>query len=256
MQRKIFFRSLINRGESLHNLYNSALAQYREARKIKNAANPFPDLKKSPSSYELPFWAVNFKSGARSALESSRHLASDERIIPRGAMVTLFLRVCCSDWFIHGLGGAKYDQFTDQLIDKLFSISATSYATVSATRLLFTKERAIYEEALAWREKLTSISSHIDEYLGKEVFESATEATLQDLSKKRPQLLSALKAGKENRLDVKNIAIELKALDSKMKEIISGDAKMLDRLKPLDVDPKLVQLWYSREFPFFLHNTA
>ena len=44
------------------------------------------------------------------------------RIRPRALTLTLWARLCLSDLFIHGIGGAKYDRITDQLIRCYFGI--------------------------------------------------------------------------------------------------------------------------------------
>ena len=56
------------------------------------------------------------------------------RVRPRALMTTLFLRVCLSDLFVHGIGGAKYDEVTDWLIgDWLGPDAVPEFLTVSGT---------------------------------------------------------------------------------------------------------------------------
>jgi hypothetical protein len=45
----------------------------------------------------------------------------------------MFARLMLSDLFLHGIGGAKYDQVTDQIARQFFGFDLPTFATVSAT---------------------------------------------------------------------------------------------------------------------------
>ncbi len=65
---------------------------------------------------------------------SGRHAASDVRQLrPRALTLTLFARVCLGDFFIHGIGGGKYDEVTDAIIRDYFGIEPPAYQVLSAT---------------------------------------------------------------------------------------------------------------------------
>jgi hypothetical protein len=51
-------------------------------------------------------------------------------------MTTIISRILLSDLFIHGIGGAKYDQLTDLLILQLFGGQPPHFLTVTGTALL------------------------------------------------------------------------------------------------------------------------
>src|SRR5207237_2147415 len=51
----------------------------------------------------------------------------------RALTTTLFARLVLSDLFLHGIGGAKYDQVTDEIVRLFFGFEAPEFATVSAT---------------------------------------------------------------------------------------------------------------------------
>ena len=81
------------------------------------------------------------------------------RVRPRALMTTLFLRVCLGDLFIHGIGGAKYDEVTDWLIrDWLGLDSAPEFLTVSGTLRLPVERPAVSEaDERAARSRLRGI---------------------------------------------------------------------------------------------------
>ena len=54
-------------------------------------------------------------------------------ISPRALTLTMYLRVFLSDLFIHGIGGGRYDQVTDQVIQKQLNIPAPEFAVTTAT---------------------------------------------------------------------------------------------------------------------------
>jgi hypothetical protein len=147
--------------------HNDALAAYRLAHRIRNRAQPVPDLTEEDGWLESPFWI--WSSGAphrrplfvqqsadeielsdrrsRSirlsltadreggpAVDQLRDLsARGVKIRTRALTTTLFARLVLSDLFLHGIGGAKYDQVTDHIARQFFGFALPRFATVSAT---------------------------------------------------------------------------------------------------------------------------
>jgi len=58
------------------------------------------------------------------------------RIRPRALSTTIFARLVLSDAFIHGIGGAKYDEVTDQMIQNFYQVMPPAFMVVSATARL------------------------------------------------------------------------------------------------------------------------
>ena len=74
---------------------------------------------------------------AESTVAQLRALSSRGwKLRPRALTNTLFARVFLADAFLHGIGGAKYDEMTDRLIARLFGVAPPSYLTVTATHRL------------------------------------------------------------------------------------------------------------------------
>ena len=146
---RLFFAHIALQAESFATLYNDVLARYRQARRIRSRANPFPDLAVAGDRVELPFWLltpgvrrralhVQRRGGelvlstadgpvARLAAGSAEELAEAlerERLAirPRAAALTLFLRLFLADVFVHGVGGARYDRVTDALMARFFGV--------------------------------------------------------------------------------------------------------------------------------------
>ena len=144
--------------------YNTALAAYRQRRGIRGHQHPIPDLIRDGERTEMPFWVLHdsqprrrlfvSRAGARDlqlwaaaepiCMLSHGDLASNLvgalaaclghwRIRPRALTLTMFARLFACDLFIHGIGGAKYDQITDEIIRQFFGVEPPAYACVSAT---------------------------------------------------------------------------------------------------------------------------
>jgi hypothetical protein len=141
-------------------LYNAHLAHFRKLQGIRNPQHPMPDLARAADAdggtFELPFWIyqrgnsrqrleVLHKNGRRSILLEGREfdvmdgltpvLAAGWMIRPRALTLTMFTRLFLADFFIHGIGGALYDQITDGLLEELFG-NVPPYGCVSAAWLL------------------------------------------------------------------------------------------------------------------------
>lgn len=153
-----------------HRIYNEALADYRRLHRIRSRSHPVPDLEEEDGWLEAPLWMWSderprrqrvFVRASRDGIEltdrESVHLLwplhpeqSAERAVeawqadrargiklrPRALLTTMFARLCVGDVFLHGIGGAKYDQLTDELLRRWWNLEPPGYATISATMLL------------------------------------------------------------------------------------------------------------------------
>ncbi len=162
-----FVTAWISQAEAWTAQYNAALHRYRVAKHIRNTAQPMPDLVLSAQTLELPFWIYGpgqprsrliisrgpvpslmtpagpiampvmcdadcYQQGqALSQLLARHNLA----IRPRALTLTMFARLALANVFIHGIGGAIYDQITDHLMESFFGI-VSPYGCVSAGWLL------------------------------------------------------------------------------------------------------------------------
>lgn len=145
--------------------YNDALHQYRSARNLNDTRRPMPDLLITPQTIELPWWFVQpghprkrlfvkpqpnriillaesksvfDESSAACSQADALHAALIRRhgqsfIRPRALTLTLWARLLLADFFLHGIGGARYDAVCDELIRRYFNLDPPHFAVVSAT---------------------------------------------------------------------------------------------------------------------------
>ena len=148
--------------------HNAALDDYREVNGVRAENRPVPPLARVGGATELPLWVwrdedptrrrvfarpagggrVALSDGAADfcefpltetmdaccAVEALRELPGrGVRLRTRALATTLFARLCLGDLFLHGIGGAKYDEVTDGLVRRFFGVEPPAYAAVSAT---------------------------------------------------------------------------------------------------------------------------
>lgn len=152
-------------------VHNTALHEYRRVNRVRSRAHPVPDLEQDGVWHEAPFWlwsdaapsrkrAFVRRAGQgleltdRAGLSVSLPLAADGdargavdvlvalgqrgvKLRPRALVTTMYARLVLSDLFLHGIGGAKYDQLTDLLVRRFCGWRPPGFLTLSATVLLF-----------------------------------------------------------------------------------------------------------------------
>jgi hypothetical protein len=151
-------------------IYNASLLEYRQAHRLRSRTHPVPELAREGEWLEAPFWVWRVDAPRRERLFVRRsghqlELSNRKRSLgflplntevdasaavarcadwsargwrfrPRALLTTMFARMFLSDLFIHGIGGAKYDQLTDVIIQRFFDIEPPTYLVLTATAKL------------------------------------------------------------------------------------------------------------------------
>ena len=189
----------------LREVYNEVVRQYRHAHGIRSAAHPVPDLAAEDRWLEAPFWIwtsadprrrrLFVRHGQDELVLSDRHALElrlplgpdadaqaavrrlDEiaragvKIRPRALITTLWARLALGDLFVHGIGGAKYDQVTDALVEGFFGLKPPGFLVLSATlHLPIERRRASVEDARAIRQQLRKLTWHPEKYVDADRF--------------------------------------------------------------------------------------
>jgi hypothetical protein len=152
-----------------HEVHRTALARYRALYHIRSRHHPVPDLGREGDWLEAPFWAWRSHEPRRRplmarqlgrsiqlriqredaplielplgpdreaccAVEQLRELSGRQiRLRTRALSTTMFARMLISDLFLHGIGGAKYDELGDEIVRRFFGIEPPRYLTLSMT---------------------------------------------------------------------------------------------------------------------------
>lgn len=159
-----FFLEITKNIESFSKTYNNKLDECRKLFKIRNRTQPSPNLIIKENLIEVPFWIwkegdqrknifilrekeknylYNNSCGKIFLIEKDgvKYLLSLKTLLkerglkirPKALLLTLYNRLFISDLFIHGLGGAKYDLVTDEIIREFFKVEPPHFLVVSCT---------------------------------------------------------------------------------------------------------------------------
>ncbi len=264
-------------------IYNAKLREYRKLKKISSKANPLPDLMEKGFVVEMPFWMWEKGEQRRSLFASvandSRisiicenkiveHFDFGERIIsinnlerlktlisngikirPKAIANTMYSRLFFSDLFVHGIGGAKYDLITDEIIREFFGVEPPEYATISATlHLPYKPLDASKEDVLALKHIIKDMGYNPERYASDEMMEDTKMRSM--VSEKKELIAKASHNSKEKHL----IFDRIKQLNSLMKDKIRPLIKEKEmKLKDLENRLKYNSIVTNRGYPFCIY---
>lgn len=268
-----------------HSIHDNRLRAYRKANNIHSRNHPVADLQNHDGWWESPLWVwrdaipirkslwVQFCPGGTgvrlkiegeleplgclaiksgfSTIDGVRQLQRFEsegiRIRPRALVTTALSRLLIADLFVHGIGGAIYDELGDQIFGDFFNILMPRYAVCSATLRLadFPSPVSAHQLTEAFRElrrlrwKAETLSEHSPE-------------VNELLSLKRRILAEPV----HNREARRRRANDLRQLNGKIaRHYRSQEKSVLDRIGGLRKLSYLENLAQSREYSILLHSS-
>jgi hypothetical protein len=263
---KDYYAHFLNDLPRFHSVYNSSVRDYRRRHGLRSAKHPVPDLAEDSGYLEAPFWFVGRGKrhrgfvrvwGEKIAVRIAGVAAGYEcdredlmrvleelnfTIFPRALMTTLFLRLFLSDLFIHGIGGAKYDEVTDDIIRRYFGIEPPEYIVVSGTlRLPFpTFPATIDERQKLWR-KSRDLRWHPELFI---------DAPNDLVEQKRRWLERAPMTRDERRARYRELLHLTEALRPMVADQITG---VEARLARCDQELAANEILTRRDYPFVLY---
>jgi len=281
-----FFLHITANARSFVDIYNAKLREYRRLKKISSSANPLPDLMEKGYVVELPFWMWG-EGELRKDLYAS--VANDRRISiicknrivehfefgedgnssenlnrlrdligkgikirPKAIVNTMYSRMFFSDLFVHGIGGAKYDQVTDEIIGEFFDVEPPKYAAVSATLHLPYKPFDVSDNDIhELKHVIKDMGYNPDRYASGEIME---DAGMESMVSEKKELIAMETHDSEER----HKAFErLKELNALMKEKISPLIREKEKeLGDLEKKIRYNSIVTNREYPFCLYPEA
>jgi len=253
---------------AVHAAYNGAVADYRRRHRLRGRRHPVPDLAQDGDWLESPFWS--WRTGAarreplfvraqagRLQLRAGRTAWPDlpqapdanawqrlerdgYKIRPRALTTTLFARLLIGDLFIHGIGGAKYDEVTDQIVSRLFGFDPPGYAVVSGTlRLPFQRFPATEDSLRAARRRLRELDWN-------------PQRVVTGSAQKHRELAS-LSAGTSVERRARFHA--LRELNSQLRPLVAGEKELATALaNRAAAEVAANAILASREYSFILHS--
>ncbi|MCP4252346.1 MAG: hypothetical protein GY775_02860 [Candidatus Scalindua sp.] len=264
-------------------IYNAKLREYRRLKKISSKANPLPNLMEEGFVVEMPFWMwrkdeprknlfASIANDSRISIicenkivehfdfgEKSRSTNNQERlktlisngikIRPKAIANTMYSRLFFSDLFVHGIGGAKYDMITDEIIREFFGVEPPEYATISATLHLPYKPFDVSNEDINKLKHVTKDMGYNPErYASGEIMEDSGMISL--INEKKDMI-----AKKSHDTKEKHLAFDrIKQLNGLMKDKIRPLIKEKEKdMEDLEKKLEYNSIVTNRGYPFCIY---
>jgi hypothetical protein len=278
-----FFLHITKDIKSFIRIYNSILEEYRKLKGISSRVNPLPDLREKGSLIELPFWIWKENEPrkrlfASIATDNQVSLMYENRIVasldfnlngnqsgnlkklksltgtgikirPKAVVNTMYSRMFFSDLFIHGVGGAKYDLITDEIIRAFFGVEPPGYAMITATLYPPYKPHDIsHEDVKKLNHIIKDMNHNPERYASGKIMEDAEMKSL--VSEKKMLINKEMRNSEEKRRSFNR----LKQLNSMMKEKIRPLVEVKEK-EAEDIEKKLRynSIVMNREYPFCIY---
>lgn len=270
-----FALSVLSELPRFHRCYNDAADHYRKAHGIRSSAHPVPNLTEGDEWFEAPFWIYGNDSPQRRpawakmsgdhlvigdrenrelkvdlsfpklAAEQLANLVSpDFKLRPRALMTTMFARLVLSDLFLHGIGGGKYDQLNDRIIESFFAMSPPTFMVISATVQLPGTEPIDFDTEIRRLKRAIR-----DTHYQPERFADRVDLSPSLLQAKQDLLVKVPERG--NRVDW---TVELKQVNAKLsQELESLRSDFQSELASTLQQSASQTLMSSREHPFCIY---
>ncbi len=182
---RTFLAHLIVHARETATHYNGAQDAFRQRHGVGTVGRPVPKLLVNDDTVELPFWVIHPDNSRRRLFVRADgdeiELSTDSRVVgrmaretlseasthqqqwpleddgfqlrPRALALSAFARLLLADLFIHGIGGAKYDELMEEFISNLFGVDPMPACCVSATLHLPLPSQGVTEEDLRAAER-------------------------------------------------------------------------------------------------------
>ncbi|HEV3339152.1 MAG TPA: hypothetical protein VG125_02310 [Pirellulales bacterium] len=196
--------------------YNDAVVRYRTLHGIRSANHPVPELMTDGEWLEAPFWLsgdgrpgrrhlfvrrrgdemiLSDREGIEATIrlgeqqDAARAVTELAELAQRGIQLqtralttTLFARLFLGDLFMHGIGGGKYDQLTDELVRDFFLLEPPPFMVLSATLYLPVKGGEVgADDVREVQQRLRGLQYHPERYLDLERLPAAEARRVNEL---------------------------------------------------------------------------
>jgi hypothetical protein len=267
-------------------VHNTALRRYRALYGIRSRHHPVPELGAEGDWHEAPFWVWRAQNPRRRPLLARQQartmelriageaepfleipLAPDReaccaveqlnllptqgiRLRTRALTTTLFARLVLGDLFIHGIGGAKYDELGDEIIRGFFGVEPPPFLTLSMTLWLgLPLDPATPNQLHDVERALRDLTYNPDRHLPES---AAADPRVQSWVAAKRHALAAPQATRRQRVARFR---ELRRCNQALQPAIAAArAELADRKMKIENGLRHNAIARSREFAFVLHS--
>ncbi len=266
--------------------YNETVGCYRRKHGIRSAVHPFPDLAEKDGWLEAPFWIWTTADPRRrpllAACRNGQVVVSDGesreielpltpdgdgaatverlatleaagiKIRPRALTTTLWARLALSDLFVHGIGGAKYDEVTSRLFERFLGFRPPRLMVVSGTLLLPGAGTAVsHQRESDLRQRVWRLRHHPERFL------DANSRTPHDDSSEASRLIAEKRRWIDTPQTAENARERCQAIrqaNAALQPYVAEQhRKAVDQLRELDQTLEANRVLRWRELSFCLH---
>jgi hypothetical protein len=170
----------------------------------------------------------------------------------------MLARVLSGDWFAHGIGGAKYDQMTDRIIERFFGLQPPYYQVVSGTLLLpINRDRGASVKLRETHRRIRDLEWNPDRYLetpDEATTERRCQCTRNEIErgvqeKQRWISTSPTPANARERF------LAIRAANDALRNCVTGVRESLEaEARAAAKQARAEQILTSREYSFCLHR--
>jgi hypothetical protein len=268
-----------------HAVYNDAVHGYRARNGIRSRNHPVPNLAAEDGWLETPFWGWRAGQARRGRLfarlrpDRVELRAGDEPWPPlpfpgegraaeavaawqalegrgfkarsRALTTTLYARLFLADLFLHGIGGGKYDELTDELIRRFYGLEPPAYIVLSATRWLpLRAARVGPEDRRRLTRELRDVHYNPQRHLGG----LDHDAGLRELAERKQEWIArqpAGAAGRRRRFEA------LRALTAQLRAPLEGrERRLREDLERCERQLRANAVLHRRDYAFCLYPEA
>jgi hypothetical protein len=266
-----------------HPIYNAALHDYRTRNHVRGRNHPVPDLAAEGDWLESPLWGwrsgqprrgrlfsratprgVELRAGNEpwptlppprghpdEAVAALGELESRGfKVRTRALTTTLFARVFLADLFVHGIGGGKYDELTDEIVRRFWGALPPGFLVLSAT-LWLPPARAERDDAAALlrRESLELRDLHWNpqRHLG----DGQADRALRELARKKADWAAREPATAPERRRRFEVLREL--TDALRRPLLPRERRLADGLEALRLRAAGQEVLRRRDYAFVLY---
>ncbi|MBU1291234.1 hypothetical protein KJ898_05510 [bacterium] len=278
-----FFLEITKNIKSFSEIYNKKLDEYRKLFKIRNRAHPSPNLMIKENFIEAPFW-IWIEGDQRRKIfilneEEKNYLYNDSygkiflieedgfkslfslktllkdrglKIRPKALLLTLYNRLFVSDLFIHGLGGAKYDLVTDEIIREFLKVEPPHFLAASCTLHLNFKSSpgASDFKISTLKKEIRDLEFNPQRYIDELPLTKKEKNQIGELVEKKTELIKKIKKTLSP-IEKRKISEKIKAINNFMGEKVRPIKYELNKkIEKEEEKMKQAKVYTFREFPY------
>jgi hypothetical protein len=269
-----------------HEVHNRCLAEYRAAHRIRSRHHPVAGLGRQGQWLEAPFWVWRASQPRRRglwarqrarvlelrigdedqvlvelpltpdgegccAVERLRELtARSVRLRTRALTTTMFSRYLLGDLFLHGIGGAQYDELGDEIARRYFGWEPPAFLTLSLTLWLgLPSDPQAPAELAAVRRRLRDLTFNPDRFLSEPIPDS-----VRNLISARRQAIAAPVTSRPDQ--IARLRMIRRCNEALQPWVAGWRGELTARLARLRTGLRTHRIARSREFAFVLHSAS